>query len=117
MKLLSNNQVGCMLKHVPLFCMFDLVYSVKNKLFIFSLRAELERTNDQLKEYRELIHLINEKTLTTTTSIDDLNSSSDDSKPVEKNYCLYDNTENKFIFLYSKPPLSIEQLSLSSQIE
>jgi hypothetical protein len=57
-----------------------------------------------------MIYLLNEKNL--TTNIDDLNhinyfddDNDDDSRPIEKNFCLDDNTENQFIFLYSKPPL------------
>ena len=65
---------------------------------------------------------MNEKNL--TTNIDDLNridySDDDDSRPIEKNFCLDDNTENKFIFLYSKPPLPTEDdddLSVSLRVE
>jgi hypothetical protein len=74
------------------------------------LRDELNRSNEQVEEYRHMIYLLNEKNL--TTNIDDLNhinyfddDNDDDSRPIEKNFCLDDNTENQFIFLYSKPPL------------
>ncbi len=91
---------------------------------MFRLRDELNRTNEQVEEYRHIIYLLNEKNL--TTNIDDLNridySDDDDSRPIEKNFCLDDNTENKFIFLYSKPPLpldddDIDNLSVLSHLE
>ncbi|CAF2863849.1 unnamed protein product, partial [Rotaria sp. Silwood2] len=99
------------------------------------LRNELNRSNEQIEEYRHLIHLLNEKN--STTNIDDINlidySDDDDDddidvdvdiRPIEKNFCLDDNTENKFIFLYSKPPLppnddddDIDDLSILSHLE
>jgi len=91
------------------------------------LRDELNRSNEQIEEYRQIICLLNEKNL--TTNIDDLNGieyfdddDDDDSRPIEKNFCLDDNTENKFIFLYSKPPLppgddDVDNLSILSHLE
>jgi hypothetical protein len=94
------------------------------KIFYFRLRDELNRSNEQIEEYRQIISLLNEKNL--TTNIDDLNRISyfddDDSRPIEKNFCLDDNTtENKFIFLYSKPSLplddDVDNLSILSHLE
>jgi hypothetical protein len=65
--------------------------NAKQRIFIFRLRNELNRSNEQLKEYRQIIYLINEKSLTTRKSRDDLNHSDsldDHSKPIE----------NKFLF-------------------
>jgi hypothetical protein len=95
--------------------------------FLFRLRDELNRSNEQVEEYRQIIYLLNDKNL--TTNIDDLNrinysddDDDDDSRPIEKNFCLDDNTENQFIFLYSKPPLppdddDIDNLSILSHLE
>jgi len=142
MRQLFNKQVGYIdfyLKHVPfvfylhvsssrmfilivvkhVFCFFSITENL-----MFRLRDELNRTNEQVEEYRHIIYLLNEKNL--TTNIDDLNridySDDDDSRPIEKNFCLDDNTENKFIFLYSKPPLpldddDIDNLSILSHLE
>jgi hypothetical protein len=69
----------------------------------------LNQSNEQLEEYRQLIHLISGKSV--TTNIDDLTHSDysdDDSKPIEKYFCLDDYTENKFSLLYSKPPLPLD---------
>jgi hypothetical protein len=94
------------------------------KIFYFRLRDELNRSNEQIEEYRQIISLLNEKNL--TTNIDDLNRISyfddDDSRPIEKNFCLDDNTtENKLIFLYSKPSLplddDVDNLSILSHLE
>ena len=62
-----------------------------------------------------------------TTNIDDLNrndySDDDDSRPIEKNFCLDDNTDKKLIFLYSKPSLppddddDVDDLSILSHLE
>ncbi|CAF3886948.1 unnamed protein product, partial [Rotaria sordida] len=90
------------------------------------LRNELNRSNEQIEEYRHLIYLLNEKNL--TTNIDDINliDYSDDDidiRTMEKNFCLDDNTENKFIFLYSKPSLppddddDVDNLSILSHLE
>lgn len=97
---------------------------MKESIFVFRLRIELNQSNEQLKEYRELINLINEKNLS-TINIDDFNHSDyfdDDSKPIEKNFCLYDNTENKLTYLYSKPALLSEDdgdddLSISLHVD
>ncbi|CAF1119273.1 unnamed protein product [Rotaria sordida] len=97
-----------------------------NKYILFRLRNELNRSNEQIEEYRHLIYLLNEKNL--TTNIDDINliDYSDDDidiRPMEKNFCLDDNTENKFIFLYSKPSLppddddDVDNLSILSHLE
>jgi rhamnogalacturonyl hydrolase YesR len=77
------------------------MFQLKNKFIYFRLRMELNRMNEQLKEYRDLI---NEKTFP--------KCSVDNSQPIEKNFCLYDHTENK---LYSKP-LEDDQLSESLQV-
>jgi hypothetical protein len=88
------------------------------KNLLFRLRDELNRSNEQVEEYRHMIYLLNEKNL--TTNIDDLNQinyfdddDDDDSRPIEKNFCLDDNTENQFIFLYSKPPVPSDDDNLS----
>jgi len=81
------------------------LHSISNKThflrFVFRLREELIRTNEQLKQYRNLIYLINEKALLrmnlTVCFVDD-------SKPIEKNFCLDDNT----VVLYSKLPEEIQ---------
>jgi len=88
---------------------------------LFRLRNELNRSNEQLKEYRELIYLINEKSFL-TTNLDDLDQSDcldDDSKPIEKYFYLNDNTENESNFIYIKPPLPSEDehLSISSHLQ
>jgi len=88
---------------------------------LFRLRIELNRSNEQLKEYRELINLINKKSLL-TTNLDDFNQSDcldDDSKPIKKYFCLNDNSENESNFIYSKPPLPSEDkdLSISSNLQ
>jgi hypothetical protein len=95
------------------------------KILYFRLRDELNRSNEQIEEYRQIIYLLNEKNV--TTNIDDLNRNDylydDDSRPIEKNFCLDDHTrENKFIFLYSKPPLppsddDVDNLSILSHLE
>jgi hypothetical protein len=95
---------------------------------MFRLRDELNRSNEQIEEYRQIISLLNEKNF--TTNVDDIkridyssdDDDDDDSRPIEKNFCLDDNTENKFIFLYSKPPLppdddDIDNLSILSHLE
>ncbi|CAF4551521.1 unnamed protein product, partial [Rotaria socialis] len=100
------------------------------------LHNELHRSNEQIEEYRHLIGLLNEKSF--TTNIDNINlidysddgddddednSDDNDVQPIEKNFCLDDNTENKFIFLYSKPPLppddedDDDDLSILSHLE
>ncbi|CAF4558752.1 unnamed protein product [Rotaria socialis] len=100
------------------------------------LHNELHRSNEQIEEYRHLIDLLNEKSF--TTNIDNINlidysddgddddednSDDNDVQPIEKNFCLDDNTENKFIFLYSKPPLppddedDDDDLSILSHLE
>ncbi len=96
-----------------------------NKSFSFRLRDELNRSNEQVEEYRHIIYLLNENNL--TTNIDDLNQinyfdddeNDDDSRPIEKNFCLDDNTENQFIFLYGKPPLppDDDHLSILSHLQ
>jgi len=53
------------------------------------LRDELNRSNEQIEEYRQMICLLNEKNL--TTNIDDLNGieyfdDDDDSRPIEKKF-------------------------------
>lgn len=76
---------------------------------LFRLRDELTRSNEQIEEYRHLIYLINEKNL--STNIDDLtrveyfDDGDDDCRPMEKNFCLDDPAEQKFIFLYGKLPV------------
>ncbi|CAF1179254.1 unnamed protein product [Adineta ricciae] len=90
------------------------------------LRDELNRSNEQIEEYRHLIYLINEKNL--PTNLHDLNridyfddDDDDDCQPIEKNFCLDDHGENNFIFLYSKPSVSadgeIDHLSILSHLE
>ncbi|CAF4108695.1 unnamed protein product [Rotaria magnacalcarata] len=100
------------------------------------LRNELHRSNEQIEEYRYLIGLLSGKSF--TTNIDNINlidysddndddddddSGDNDVRPIEKNFCLDDNTENKFIFLYSKPPLppddedDDDDLSILSHLE
>ena len=97
--------------------------------FIFRLRDELNRSNEQIEEYRHLIYLINEKNL--SPNLDDSNrldyfdeeddDDLDDCRPIEKNFCLDDHGENNFIFLYSKPSVStdgeIDHLSILSHLE
>ena len=67
---------------------------------------ELNRSNEKNEEYRQyltLLHLGNGP-----TNIDDLTPidfSDDECQPIEKNFCLDDHTERKFIFLYDKPAL------------
>ncbi len=100
-----------MFKHV--FCFFSIT-----KNFIFRLRNELNRSNEQVEEYRQILYLLNEKNLPINIDYSD----DDDSRPIEKNFCLDDNTEKKFIFLYSKPPLppdddDIDNLSILSHLE
>lgn len=107
-----------------IFSSFNFILIIKT-YSIFRLRDELNRSNEKIEEYRQIISLLNEKNF--TTNIDDLNQviysdDDDDSRPIEKNFCLDDNTENKFIFLYSKPPLppddyDIDNLSILSHLE
>lgn len=98
---------------------------------MFRLRSELYRSNEQIEEYRQLIYFLNGKSLTTNIeninlidySDEDDDDNDDDIRPIEKNFCLDDNTENKFIFLYSKPPLppndeeDDDDLSILSHLE
>jgi hypothetical protein len=73
---------------------------------LFRLRLELDRSNEQMEEYRQYLRLINETRR--TTHIDDLSPidySDDDCSRIEKNFCLDDHKEKKLIFLYSKPSL------------
>ncbi len=88
-----------MIDFVSCECSFHLYFQEKiNFLLFFRLREELIQTNEQLREYRDLINLINENILPNTDCFDD------DSKPIEKNFCLND----KSVFLYSKPSEEIQ---------
>jgi hypothetical protein len=85
---------------------------------LFRLRAELNRSYEQLKQYQELIDLINKKSFP-ITNLDDFDYSDcidDDSKPIEKNFYLNDNNEKKFLCLYSKTPLPSEDDDLSKSL-
>jgi benzoyl-CoA reductase/2-hydroxyglutaryl-CoA dehydratase subunit BcrC/BadD/HgdB len=53
-------------KHVFCFVFFSITENL-----IFRLRDELNRSNEQVEEYRQIIYLLNEKNF--TTNIDDLN--------------------------------------------
>lgn len=68
---------------------------------------ELHQSNERNEEYRQLLnlmHLNNCKTsVDATTTID---YSDDEYESIEKNFCLDDHTDGKFIFLYGKPALS-----------
>jgi len=92
------------------------------------LRDELNRSNEQIEEYRQILSQLNGLQL--RTNLDEMrcyspsssSSDDDDSRPIEKNFCLDDNTGNNFIFLYSKPPLppdddEIDNLSILSHLE
>ena len=89
---------------------------------LFRLREELNRSNEQMEEYRQIISYFNEKNLEHLNAIDsdedddnnnNNNNNDDDSRPIEQNFCLDDHTENPMIFLYSKPPLPPDDHHLS----
>lgn len=70
-----------------------------------------------MEEYRQIISYFNEKNLNHLNAIDS-DDDGDDSRPIEKNFCLDDHSEDQMIFLYSKPPLpSDDHLSMLSHLQ
>lgn len=75
--------------------------------FTGRLRVELRRSNEKIEEYRQYFHLLDGRNH--RTNIDDLTTidySDDDFVPIEKNFCLENQSNEKnFFYLYSRPSL------------
>ena len=98
--------------------LFDLSRFPSITFSVFRLREELNRSNEQMEEYRQIISYFNEKNLDHLNAIDSDDNDDDDSRPIEKNFCLDDHSENQMIFLYSKPSLPPDDhLSILSHLQ